>query len=152
MTAAIHRCHKAGLFHQCLQEALKLRKEELGPWHVDTVSTLQNLAKLLLLTGHPARAAVHYVEVVHLRRAIFGPNHPSTAVTAHCLGNAYLQAHDTVAAEIWYHHALQIYNAMRLPNDNPAVSKLLRDRQQLERVERWMEEGVVEDENLLFEL
>ena len=35
---------------------------------------------------------------------------------------------------------------------NPAVSKLLRYRLQLERVERWMEESLAEDENLLFEL
>jgi len=152
LTTAVHQYHKVESFHQCLHEALNLRKQELGPWHVDTVNTLQNLAKLLFLTGHPARAAQHYVEVVHLRKAIFGPNHPSTAVTAHCLGNAYLQAHDTVAAELWYHHALQIYNCMHLSSDNPAVAKLLQDRRQLECIERWMSGDLGEDPNLLFEV
>jgi len=151
--SAIHRYHKVERFHQCLDEALVLRKEHLGAWHVDTVHTLQNLAKLLLLTGHAARAAVLYVEVVHLRRAILGPHHPSTAVSAHCLGNAYVQCHDTVAAELWYDTALQIYNHMQLPNDNPAVHKLLKDRKQLERVERWMEHNNEDDgEHLVFEI
>lgn len=152
MTTLIHRQHKVSRFYRCLYEALQLRKHELGPWHVDTVDTLQHLAQLCLSTGQAATAAGHYLEVVHLRKAIFGPNHPGTAVTAHCLGNAYLQAHDTVAAELWYDHALAVYNSMQLPNGNPAVAKLLRDRKRLERVNRWIEENPAEDENLLFEL
>jgi tetratricopeptide (TPR) repeat protein len=151
-TTPIHRQHKVSRFYRCLYEALQLRKQELGPWHADTVDSLQHLAQLCLATGHAARAAGHYLEVVYLRKAIFGPHHPGTAVTAHCLGNAYLQSHDTVAAELWYDHALAVYNHMQLPNDNPAVAKLLRDRKRLERVDRWMEEDPADDENLLFEL
>lgn len=152
VTGSIHPQHKVSRFYRCLYEALLLRKQELGPWHVDTVDTLQHLAQLCLLTGHAARAAGHYLEVVHLRKAIFGPDHPGTAVTAHGLGNAYLQSHDTVAAELWYDHALAVYNAMHLPSDNPAVTRLLRDRKRLERVDRWMDEDPAADENLLFEL
>lgn len=151
-TIPIHSQHKVSRFYRCLSEALDLRKQELGPWHVDTVDTLQHLAHLCLLTGHAARAAGHYLEVVHLRKAIFGPHHPGTSVAAHCLGNAYLQSHDTVAAEVWYDHALSVYNYMQLPSDNPAVAKLLRDRKRLERVGRWCEEDPAEDENLLFDL
>lgn len=153
MTNLIHGQHKVSRIYRCLYEALSLRKQELGPWHVDTVDTLQHLAKLCLLTGHAARAAGHYLEVVILRKAIFGPNHVGTAVSAHCLGNAYLQAHNIAEAERWYNYTLTVYNAMQLPNNNPAVAKLLRDRKRLERVDRWItEDDPAKDENLLFEL
>lgn len=52
-----------------------------------------------------------------------------------------------VTAELACHYALLIYsNFMELPNVTPAVSKLLRGQRQLERVARWMEEGVTEND------
>jgi tetratricopeptide (TPR) repeat protein len=150
----IHRQHGVGRFFQCLYEALELRKRELGAWHVDTVDTLQHLAQLCLVTGQAEQAARYYLEVVQLRKVIFGPRHAGTAVTAHGLANAYFQSHDLAAAEIWYEYALGVYHDMGLTLDkNPAVKKLVRDWKRLERVDRWItEEDPADDENLLFEL
>lgn len=149
---SLKKIYAVSFFSQCLVEALEIRKEELGPWHVDTVDTLQHLGSLCLALGHPDKATSHYLEVINLRKAIFGPHHPSTAVTAHCLGNAYLQSHDTMAAGVWFEYSLNIYNELNIPDDNPAVARLLRDRERLDRVERWMDEGLSEDENLLFDI
>jgi tetratricopeptide (TPR) repeat protein len=150
----IHRQHGLDRFFQCLYEALELRKRELGPWHVDTVDTLQHLAQLCLVTGQAEMAARYYLEVVQLRKVIFGPRHAGTAVTAHGLANAYFQSHDLAAAEVWYEYALGVYHDMGLSLDkNPAVKKLVRDWKRLERVDRWITEGdPADDENLLFEL
>jgi hypothetical protein len=153
MMDIIHQQHPQSRFFRCLYEAAALRKQELGPWHVDTVDSLQHLAHLCLLTGQASKAATYYLEVVHVRNAIFGCEHPSLAVSAHCLGNAYLQSHDTSSAEQWYALAMQVYNQMALPDDNPAVARLLSDRKRLERVDRWIsKEDPADDENLLFEL
>jgi tetratricopeptide (TPR) repeat protein len=154
MDSMIHRQHGVGRFFQCLYEALELRKRELGPWHVDTVDTLQHFAQLCLVTGQAEQAARYYVEVVQLRRVIFGPRHAGTAVTAHGLANAYFQSHDLAAAEVWYEYALSVYHDMGLSLDkNPAVKRLVRDWKRLERVDRWItEDDPADDENLLFEL
>lgn len=139
-------------FSKCVVEALEIRRKELGPWHVDTVDTLQHLGNLCLTVGHPEKATSHFLEVVNLRKAIFGPYHPSIAVTAHFLGISYMQSHDTMAADVWFEYSLNIYDELGIPEDNPAVAKLLRDRHRAERVERWLHIGLGEDENLLFDI
>jgi tetratricopeptide (TPR) repeat protein len=135
----IHEYHEMTRFETCLYEAWKHRSVELGPYHIDTVDTLQHLAQHYVVIEQPQRALELFSKVVSIRRSMFGPDHPSIAVLAHCLGNAQLQSHNTPAAEEWYGVALEIYNLLQLPNHNPAVRRLLDDRKRLQRVQRWMD-------------
>jgi tetratricopeptide (TPR) repeat protein len=136
----IHDYHEMTRFEMCLWEAWKHRNAELGPYHIDTVDTLQHLAQHYIIIEQPQRALELFSKVVSIRQSMFGPDHPSIAVLAHCLGNAHLQSHNVAAAEQWYGVALEIYNLLQLPNQNPAVQKLLEDRKRLQRVQRWMME------------
>ena len=126
---------------QCLRDALAIRQKELGPWHIDTVDTLNHMANLYLLTGNPLQAAMISEQVFYLRDAIFGPLHPAVGVVAHEVANATLQS-DSMhndKAKHWYQLASDIYQALNLPLDNPAVQRLLKDIRRMERLERWKE-------------
>lgn len=130
-SSQIHEHFQAKTLFQCVTDALNIRKEELGPWHVDTVNTLQHLARLYMNTGQVEQAAEHYLEVVELRRKIYGPTHHGTAVAAHCLGNAYFQLRDVEAALVWYDYTVMVYEHLEIQPDNPAFAQILRDRQLL---------------------
>jgi Tetratricopeptide repeat len=134
--AEIHEHFEVKTLFKCLTDSLNIRKEALGPWHVDTVNTLQHLARLYLCTGDGERAAEHYLEVVELRRHIYGPTHHGTAIAAHCLGNTYFQLRDVEAASVWYDYAIMVYNHLGIATENPAYAQILHDRQLLSCIEK----------------
>jgi tetratricopeptide (TPR) repeat protein len=142
----IHDHFQVKTLFKCLTDSLQIRKKELGPWHVDTVNTLQHLARLCLCTGHVERAAEHFLEVVELRRHIYGPTHPGTAMAAHCLGNTYFQLRDVEAASVWYDFAIMVYNHLGIAKENAAYAQILHDRQLLSCIEKKLS-GDDEDNN-----
>lgn len=152
LSSEIHDHFQAKTLFQCATDAINIRKEILGPWHVDTVNALQHLARLYMNTGQVEQAAEHYLEVVELRRKIYGPTHHGTAVAAHCLGNAYFQLRDVEAAVVWYDYAVMVYNHLDVPLDNPAYAQILRDRQLLKCLETDADEGSEVSGEGLFEL
>ncbi|VEU42769.1 unnamed protein product [Pseudo-nitzschia multistriata] len=116
-----------------LEDALALRAHHLGVWHVDTVETYNKLAGVHLHLGQVQAAATAYHEVFLVRRAIFGANHPSVAISAHSLANCYYRLGDVPQSLKWYQTSLNVYETMGLPYRHPTVAKLLKDRSRLEQ-------------------
>jgi tetratricopeptide (TPR) repeat protein len=106
----------------------------LGPTHVDTIDTLNNMAAIHLHLQEFQEARQAYFEVWTLRELIFGPKHPSVAVTAHCLGGVHMRLGEVAEASKYYHIALDIYRDLQLSEDNPTVARLLTDITGLGRI------------------
>lgn len=124
-------CHKA---MTALEEAFHIRYELLGPWHVDTVETLNKMASVHLHLREYEEACNAYWEVFWVRKAIFGPDHPSVAIAAHSLGNVFVKLAATEDAAKFFQIAVEIYEKMQLPNKHPAVARLMRDYKRLDRI------------------
>lgn len=69
-----------------LSEALTMRCEVLGPEHVDSIDSLNNVAGVRLNRGEFKVAAENYQEVLQYRQNIFG-NHACVATTASILAS-----------------------------------------------------------------
>jgi tetratricopeptide (TPR) repeat protein len=76
---------------ESLEMSFTLRLQVLGPLHVDTVDTFNNIAALYYKQHNNLEAARCYREVLTLRQAIFGLNHPSIAVTARDLARTCIR-------------------------------------------------------------
>ena len=59
-------------------EALRLRREELGERHPDTITSLNNYAVALQALGRMDEAEPIYAEALRLRREVLGERHPDT--------------------------------------------------------------------------
>ena len=124
-------CNKA---MTALEEAFAIRYDLLGPWHVDTVETLNKMASVHLHLREYTEACNAYWEVFWVRKAIFGPDHPSVAIAAHALGNVFVKLAATEDAANFFQIAVEIYDKMHLPNKHPAVARLMRDYKRLDRI------------------
>lgn len=117
-----------------LEEAFAIRFHSLGVWHVDTVETFNKIASVYLHLGRLQEAAHAYNEVFLVRKAIYGSNHPSVAISAHGLANVYLRLQQPQESLRYFQVAMNVYNAMRLPNNHPTVARLLNDLKRLEQL------------------
>jgi tetratricopeptide (TPR) repeat protein len=124
---------------ELLHEAFSIRRQELGVWHVDTVDTMNRIAKVHALADNFPEARRCYWEVFWVRKAIFGAQHPSVAVAAHDLANSFVQLGSLEDGSNFYEIAMEIFERMELPSGNPAVSRLFRDMKQLEQQNRLAE-------------
>lgn len=68
-----------------LKDALKVRRELLGPDHIDSIDSLNNVAGVRLNLRQFEKAAKDYKMVMKYREGIFGRYHASVAVTAYKL-------------------------------------------------------------------
>eukprot|EP00797_Seminavis_robusta_P025367 Sro440_g143410.2 (534) ;mRNA; r:20650-22251 len=127
----VDHCHKA---MAALEEAFQIRYELLGPWHPDCVETLNKIASVHLHLREYSEACNAYFEVFHVRKAIFGANHPSVAIAAHALGNVLVKLASTEEASRFFDIAVDIYDRMNLPIKHPAVTRLMRDQKRLDRL------------------
>jgi tetratricopeptide (TPR) repeat protein len=86
-------CHakRLDLAMESLEMSFTLRLQVLGPLHVDTVDTFNNIASVYFKQHNNLEAARCYREVLTLRQAIFGLNHPSVAVTARDLARTCIR-------------------------------------------------------------
>ena len=116
-----------------LEQAFAVRVHHLGVWHADTVETYNKLASVQLHLGQVREAAKAYREVFLVRRAIFGPDHPSVAISAHSLANCYYKLRRVQESLKYYQIALTVYETMGLPYRHPTVATLLKDRSRLEQ-------------------
>ena len=115
-----------------LEQAFSVRVQHLGVWHVDTVETYNKLAGVLLHLGLLGEACRAYREVFLVRRAIFGNQHPSVAISAHALANGHYKRGNIKESLRWYNASLEVYEAMGLSYRHPAVAQLLRHQSRLE--------------------
>jgi tetratricopeptide (TPR) repeat protein len=79
------QANRLDLAMESLEISFTLRLQVLGPLHVDTVDTFNNIAGVYYKQHNNLEAARCYREVLTLRQAIFGAQHPSVAVTARAL-------------------------------------------------------------------
>lgn len=119
---------------EALDQSLFIRYQVLGPSHVDTIDTLNNMAGVYFHLGNLQEARQAYFEVWTMRQAVFGPNHPSVAVTAHALGGVYLRLGQVDEASKYYYSAFDVYRHLHLSEENPTVARLLIDIDRIGRV------------------
>jgi tetratricopeptide (TPR) repeat protein len=117
-----------------LQQAYAIREQAFGPQHVDSVATLNALAWVHVYAGRMEEASHAFWKVFWTRQAIFGPSHPAVAVTAHDLATSFGRLQRSEDAHNFYSIALQIYDELGVPSKNPAVQRLFRDMERLDRV------------------
>lgn len=112
-----------------LHEALVMRYAHLGPHHCDVVDTLNKIAGIHLHKCDWVEARNAYVEVLTVRAAIFGRNHPSIAVTAQTLGRVYTSLGEFELALKHMELALKLFREkpMSMKDNHPLVVKLLKN-------------------------
>jgi tetratricopeptide (TPR) repeat protein len=72
-----------------LETALELRRRVLGENALDTLTTMDQLAKVLERQGKLAKAEPLYIKVLENRRRLLGAEHPETLKTIYSLGATY---------------------------------------------------------------
>lgn len=92
-----------------LDEALLIRYEKLGPTHIDTVETLNKIARVQMKLCWFVDSRNSYYEVLKLRQAIFGDTHPCVAITAHALATVHARLYEIGEAKLCFSRALTIF-------------------------------------------
>ena len=123
-TRLVNVLYKAGKYADAklaAQEAVRLRKEALGPRHPDTATSLDDLGAILSLTGDAAGGEALMREALAIRRAVLGPTDPQLSVSLNNLGFVLQERRDLQQAETMFREALAI-DRQRLGNDHPEVA------------------------------
>lgn len=120
-------------------EALWIRHDNLDPWHVDTIETMNQLGHAYRQSNDLENARKCFWQVFWIRRAIFGGCHPGVAIAAHDLANTLFCTGAIDDARNFYQIAMGVYEDMDLPFKNPSVVRLRRDMQRVDRVEGGLE-------------
>jgi tetratricopeptide (TPR) repeat protein len=102
------QANRLDLAMESLEMSFTLRLQVLGPLHVDTVDTFNNIAGVHYKQHNNFEAARCYREVLTLRQAIFGLNHPSIAVTARDLARTCIRLDLKEEAQQLYSLAMSI--------------------------------------------
>lgn len=99
---------------RALMEAWAIRCEVLGPDHIDSVDSLNNIAGVYLNRGEFTIAARHYKVVMSFRQQIFGGiHHASVAVTAYTLACILDdQLNQSGEAHVYFNLAKHIYESL----------------------------------------
>ena len=103
-----------------LKVALKIRCELLGPGHVDSVDSLNNLASVHMNRGDFTIATRYYRLVIRYREQIFGRYHASVGVAAYtlaCILDDRLES--SRDARRYFNMAREIYDAIGLVKSSP---------------------------------
>ncbi len=97
---------------QLLLEALAIRHQLLGAYHLDTACTLNDLGELYLNSGRYQEAEHWLEEALALRRQALGEEHPAVAQTLYNLASLYRTQGAYLKAEPFYLEALHIREAI----------------------------------------
>ena len=97
-----------------LQESFDIRDQLLGPNHVDTIDTLDNMARVRCRLEDYDAAFKTYLAVLRSREWLFGRLHPSVAATAWSIAGVLDHIHGTnsVEAQEYYMIAFEIYELL----------------------------------------
>lgn len=119
-TALVHvsRYQEARNF---FEQALAIRRAELGPTHAWTTIPLGNLAYTLSELGNFAGAEALYRQVIENRIEALGEMHPRVAVPVHQVGRLKWEQRDYEGARIWLERALEIQRKT-LGDDHPYLA------------------------------
>jgi eukaryotic-like serine/threonine-protein kinase len=72
-----------------LERALELRKAKLGPSHLDTLISMNDLAQVYKFSGRPAEALPLLQEALKFQKEKLGPSHLDTLIYMENLASAY---------------------------------------------------------------
>jgi tetratricopeptide (TPR) repeat protein len=92
-----------------LDRSFRIRSEQLGNFHIDTVETMNKIARVLMKQKDFSGARDRYYEVLKMREAIFGSSHPCVAISAHMLATAHTRLFQVKAAQFYFQLALKVY-------------------------------------------
>jgi eukaryotic-like serine/threonine-protein kinase len=130
------------------QEALRLRRETLGPTHADVASSLDDLGAVIMATGDATRAEPLMRESLAIRRQVLSPDDPLLAVGLNNLAFLIWRKGNPQEAEAMFREALAI-DRKTLGNLHPEVltrllniAVVMRDQQRSAEAEPLAREGV----------
>jgi len=95
-----------------LERASQIRREQLGPKHPDTLSTMEALARVYWRQGRYDRAQSLFTETVEGRRQVLGDRHPDTLQAMNGLAVLYFSQGRYKEAESLYTKMLQVSRAV----------------------------------------
>ncbi|HEY1852906.1 MAG TPA: tetratricopeptide repeat protein, partial [Candidatus Binataceae bacterium] len=104
----LYRSGKSGEAITPARRALAIREEVLGPKHLDTAASLNNLAALLQDRGDYPASRLFLQKALAIHEEVLGPKHPETASSLHHLASAVSDQGDYAAAKSLYGRALAI--------------------------------------------
>ena len=90
------------------QQAVEIKREVLGPDHLELGESLFNLGILKAMGGNHAEADSLFLRVLTIREAALPANHPDLATTINALANVRRFAADYASALELYRRALEI--------------------------------------------
>lgn len=105
-----------------LERAFLIRYEKLGQTHIDTVETLNKIARVQTKQRNYTDASNSYYEVLKLREAIFGRFHPCVAVTAQALATIHTRLFQVKEATCYFQLALNVFEKSGLHRHSLAHS------------------------------
>lgn len=103
---------KFDLARELIEEGLGLRREHLGPEHLDVGESLHNLGRLHLQQGRAEEAAASFEEALRIREANLGPDHLDVARTAANLASTYQRLKRFEEAEALFARSIAIKEAI----------------------------------------
>jgi CHAT domain-containing protein/tetratricopeptide (TPR) repeat protein len=107
-----------------LRDALRVRREVLGPRHPDTLTSLNNLAELYVAQGRYGDAEPLLQEALQARREVLGPRHPGTLTSLSSIAVLYYSQGRYVEAEPLLQEALQTRREVLGPRHPDTLTSL----------------------------
>lgn len=138
-----------------MEAALKLRQQELGEDHVETLEAQHVLGSLLINQGKHDEAEAYYLAVLEGRRRVLGQDHPDTIRTIGSMGALLVQQGKLAEAEPYFRAALEGHQRTRgeaHPETLRAISNmgtLLQDQGKFAEAEPYCREALAKRRAIL---
>jgi eukaryotic-like serine/threonine-protein kinase len=107
-----------------LERAVDLRQRVLGPEHLDTMKSMNNLANIYDDEGKYAQAEALHGQILKIRRRVLGPEHPDTLKSIDNLANVYDAEGKYAQAEALHSQALEIERRVLGPEHPETVKSM----------------------------
>jgi len=117
-----------GLYPEAAKQheaALDLRRRVLGPEHLDTLISMNNLALVYTDQGKDAQAEALLSQTLEIERRVLGPEHPNTLMCMHNLARVYMGEGKYAQAEALYSQTLEIERRILGPEHRNTVRSMV---------------------------
>src|SRR6266487_4173184 len=122
------------------QRALMIREQQVGPQHLDTAHTLNDLARLYAEQGEYKQAEPLYQRALAIWEQQEGPQHPDVAIGLNNLAEFYKKQGKYKLAESFYQQALTIWEQQAGPQ-HPDVAIGLNNLAEVYRLQKKYEQA-----------
>jgi len=144
--------YQAGRYQEAIplaEEALSIRREQLGDEHPNVATSLNNLAELYRLQGRSSEAESLFQESLLINRRQFGNRHLAVATNLDNIAKLFQSQGRYAEAEVLYKEGLSIRQE-QLGLDHPAVARTLNNLAELYRLQgRYSQAELLFQESLL---